>query len=257
MNVLVLQHIACEPPGAFEDVLLERDARIVRVELDEGEALPRSLAGVDAVVLMGGPMSVNDAGEHPWLVDEKAFIREAVSGGLPVWGSCLGAQLLASALGARVLPGAAPEVGVLPIHPTRAGRADAVMGPCQWPLTTLQWHSDTFELPSGAVLLASSDAYPHQAFRVGTTVYGVQFHIEVDAALADEWGRVPEYVASAEEVLGDGGAARLLGEVRSAAPEMLTQARALFGRWVDLWAPTPSDARKSAAAAAPDARFTA
>lgn len=238
MNVLVLQHTACEPPGAFEDVLLERDARIARVELDEGEPLPRSLVGLDAVVVMGGPMSANDETEHPWLRDEKTLIRQAVRSGLPVWGSCLGAQLLASALGARVFPGEAPEVGVLPIHPTSSGRADPVMGPCRWPLTTLQWHSDTFELPSGAVLLASSGAYPHQAIRVGTIVYGVQFHIEVGAALADEWTRVPEYVAAADHALGEGAAARLLAEVRHAAPQMLTEARALFGRWLDLWTPT-------------------
>jgi GMP synthase (glutamine-hydrolysing) len=237
MNVLVLQHIACEPPGAFEDVLLERDAQIVRLELDEGQPLPRSLAGSDAVVVMGGPMSVNDEGEHPWLLDEKTLIRQAVRSGLPVWGSCLGAQLLASALGARVFPGETPEVGVLPVHPTDAGRADQVMGHCRWPLTALQWHSETFELPSGAVLLASSRAYAHQAFRVGTMVYGVQFHIEVGASLADEWARVPEYVAAADHVLGEGGAARLLAEVRHAAPEMLGEARALFGRWVDLWTP--------------------
>src|SRR4051794_34366574 len=165
VNALVLQHIACEPPGAFEDVLVERGARIERVELDEGEPLPGSLDGFDAVIAMGGPMSVSDEAEHPWLRPEKALLREAVRSGLPVWGSCLGVQLLASALGARVEKGPVPEVGVLPVEPTAEGRADPVLGPCRWPLTTLQWHSDTFGLPDGAVLLASSPAYPNQAVR--------------------------------------------------------------------------------------------
>ena len=236
MNVLVLQHISCEPPGAFEDVLVERGARIERLELDEGDPLPGSLDGVDAVIAMGGPMSVNDEDEHPWLAPEKTLLREAVESGLPVWGSCLGVQLLASALGARVTAGPAPEVGVLPVEPTAEGRADPVLGPCRWPLTTLQWHGDTFDLPPGAVLLASSPAYPNQAIRVGSLTYGVQFHVEVGAELADEWARVPEYVTSADNVLGTGGADRLLDDVRGAAPEMLPEARALFGRWMDLWA---------------------
>ena len=102
MRVLVLQHIACEPPGAYEDVLLERGADLTRVELDEGDPLPE-LEGFDAVVAMGGPMSVNDEAEHPWLVDEKHLIREAAERGVPYWGACLGVQLLASALGAPLM----------------------------------------------------------------------------------------------------------------------------------------------------------
>lgn len=237
MNVLLLQHIACEPPGVFEDVLSERGASLTRVELDEGEPLPASADGVDAVVVMGGPMSVNDVREHPWLEDERALICDAVRAGLPVWGSCLGVQLLASSLGARVWGGGAPEVGVLPVQPTAEGRADPVLGPCRWPLRTLQWHGDTFDLPQGAVLLASSAAYRSQAIRVGRLTYGVQFHVEVTPEMADEWAQVPEYLAYADEVLGDGGAARLLDDAQQAAPEMLAQARALFGRWMDLWAP--------------------
>jgi GMP synthase (glutamine-hydrolysing) len=216
-------------------VLVERGARIERVELDEGEPLPESLDGFDAVIAMGGPMSVNDEDEHPWLVAEKDLLREAVTAGFPVWGSCLGVQLLASALGARVTRGPVPEVGVLPVEPTEEGRGDPVLGPCRWPLTTLQWHSDTFELPDDAVLLATSPAYAHQAVRFAPLVYGVQFHVEVGAELADEWARVPAYVEAADDVLGDGGADRLLADVRTQAGEMLPEARALFGRWMDLW----------------------
>jgi len=235
MSVLVLQHIACEPPGAFEDVLRERGLELHRVELDEGEPLPASLAGIDAVVAMGGPMSVNDEDDHPWLVAEKRLIREAVDSGLPFWGSCLGVQLLASSLGARVYAGEQPEVGVLPVFPTDATAADPVLGPLAWPRPTLQWHGDTFDLPAGATLLATSPAYANQAFRVGELAYGVQFHIEVTAEMADEWARVPAYERAARVVLGEGGLGRLLDDFRAAMPEMLEDARALFGRWVDLW----------------------
>ena len=236
MNILILQHIACEPPGVFEDVLLERGATMHRVELDEGEPLPPTLDGIDAVVAMGGPMSVNDEAEHPWLAPEKALIAAAVRCGLPFWGSCLGVQLLASSLGAEVVRGPAPEVGVLPVHATADGLVDPVFAGLAWPRPTLQWHQDTFTLPGGATLLATSTAYPHQAFRVGRVAYGVQFHVEVDAAMADEWAKVPAYVASADDVLGPGGLDRLLADFRRSMEEMQADGRVLFSRWVDLWA---------------------
>ncbi len=212
----------------------EHDAELLRVELDEGEPLP-PLEGIDAIVAMGGPMSVNDETEHPWLVGEKRLVAEAVSRGVPFFGACLGVQLLASSLGARVTAGAAPEVGVLPVFATEAAAHDPVFSGLAWPRPTLQWHGDTFELPEGATLLATSPAYPHQAFRVGELAYGVQFHLEVTDEMADEWARVPEYVSAAERSLGEGGLDRLLEEFRAGAEEMRADARVLFSRWVGLW----------------------
>ena len=127
MRVLVLQHIACEPPGAYEDVLREHDAELVRIELDEGEELP-DWRGFDAIVAMGGPMSVNDEDELPWLRDEKRLVGEAVRAGVPYWGACLGIQLLAASLGARVYPGPQPEVGLLPVTLTEDALLDPVFG---------------------------------------------------------------------------------------------------------------------------------
>jgi len=233
-RVLVLQHIACEPPGVYEDVLRERGATLLRVELDEGEALP-GLERIDAIVAMGGPMSVNDEQEHPWLGEEKRLIREAVADGIPFFGACLGVQLFAASLGARVTTGGVPEVGVLPVYGTDAARDDPVFSGLAWPRPTLQWHSDTFELPDGATLLATSPAYPHQAFRVGERAYGVQFHLEVTDDMADEWARVPEYAVAADRALGPGGLERLLDDFRANADEMRADARTLFSRWVDLW----------------------
>ena len=117
--LLVLQHIACEPPAAFEDELRSRGLDLVRVELDEGEP-PPDWRGFPAIVVMGGPMGAYDEADHPWLVDEKRLLREAVEADVPVWGVCLGAQLLASALGARVYRGERPEVGLLPVELTPA-----------------------------------------------------------------------------------------------------------------------------------------
>ena len=232
MRALVLQHVACEPPAVFEDVMVERGWKIRRVELDEGEPLPGN--GFDAIVAMGGPMSVVDELEHPWLVAEKALIRDAVGAGLPFWGSCLGVQLLASALGARVYSGPAPEVGILPVMLTPEGRSDPVFGGLPEAFPTLQWHGDTFDLPPGAALLASSPAYANQAFRVGRRAYGVQFHIEVTRGLSLEWSAIPEYVEYADRVHGPGAIERLLREFDESCGQMQELARTLFTRFCEI-----------------------
>jgi GMP synthase (glutamine-hydrolysing) len=231
VRVLVLQHIACEPPGAYEDVLLERGATIHRVELDEGEPLP-DRGDFDAIVAMGGPMSVNDEDEHPWLRDEKRLIGDAVRDRVPYWGACLGVQLLAASLGAHVYPGEAPEVGLLPVSLTDAGRADPVLAGLPGEFTTLQWHGDTFDLPEQAVLLAGSSAYPHQAFRFDQA-YGVQFHLEVSLEMAQAWAEVPAYAEALDRVLGPGSLPSLIDELERRGPEMLDHARAMFSRWFD------------------------
>jgi GMP synthase-like glutamine amidotransferase len=238
MDVLVLQHIACEPPGAFEDVLAAAGADIHRVELDEGDALPPWQDFV-AIVAMGGPMSVNDDAELPWLTAEKQAIADAVRAGVPYWGSCLGVQLLAAALGARVYSGTQPEVGVLPVTLTDEGRSDPVFAglPAEFP--TLQWHGDTFDVPEGGVLLASSPAFPNQAFRVGRTAYGVQFHVEVTEQMAREWAGVPAYAEYADRVLGAGGIDRLMADFDAARERMLDVGRRMFERWVEIAVAVP------------------
>ncbi len=231
LSVLVLQHIACEPPGTYEDVLRERGAVLERVELDEGERLP-DWREFDGIVAMGGPMSASDDDALPWLTGEKRLIAEAASAGKPFWGVCLGVQLLAASLGARVYPGPVPEVGILPVTITDEGRRDPVFGALPDELPTLQWHGDTFDLPHGAVRLAGSPAYPNQAFRAGRA-YGVQFHLEVSPELAREWAAVPEYSESLERVLGPGALERLVDELAIASEAMAGHATGLFERWFD------------------------
>jgi GMP synthase (glutamine-hydrolysing) len=233
IDVLVCQHIACEPPGVLEDVMHEHGWRLTRVELDEGEPVPTGVA-FDAIVAMGGPMGAYDESAHPWLVKEQRLLREAINGGVPVFGVCLGAQLIAASMGARVYPGPAPEVGVLDVELTPAGREDPVMATLPGRFLTLQWHGDTFELPPGAVRLASSPAYANQAFRIGDATYAVQFHIEVTDAMAVEWGRVPAYAAALEAVRGPGSLAHLLAEFTQRAAEMRRLARDLFERWATI-----------------------
>jgi GMP synthase (glutamine-hydrolysing) len=232
VRVLILQHISCEPPGVYEDVLHERGATLHRVEADAGEAFP-DWHDFDAIVAMGGPMGTYDTDIHPWLATEKRLIADAVEAGTPYFGACLGAQLLADSLGGQVYPGSKPEVGVLPVELTAAGRADPVTGRVPAVFPALQWHSDTFDLPRGAVLLASSAAYAGQSFRWGEVAYAVQFHLEVTGRMAVEWSRVPAYSEALERVLGPGALATMLAEFGEAAPRMQHLACELFGGWLD------------------------
>jgi GMP synthase (glutamine-hydrolysing) len=229
--LLVLQHIACEPPAAFEDELRSRGLDVARVELDEGEPLP-DWREFPAIVVMGGPMGAYEDEQHPWLAQEKRLLREAVDADVPVWGVCLGAQLLAAALGARVYRGERPEVGFLPVELSDAAASDPVFRNAPRSFPTLQWHGDTFDLPAGATLLASSPAYPNQTFRVGRS-YGLQFHLEVPLELAEEWGTVPAYAESLEATLGPGALDRLLADVEANAGVTLPLARRLFGGWLE------------------------
>ena len=218
----------------FEDVLLERGAQIHRVELDEGAALP-DWGGFDGMVAMGGPMSANDDDSLPWLTAEKALIADAVRAGTPFWGVCLGVQLLAASLGARVYAGAEPEVGLLPVEITPEGRADPVFADLPDGLVTLQWHGDTFDLPDGAVRLAGSPAYQNQAFRYANA-YGVQFHLEISDEMAREWAGVPAYATSLERVLGPGATSGFVAQIESHSAVMRAHGRTLFERWLDSFA---------------------
>jgi GMP synthase-like glutamine amidotransferase len=238
-RVLVIQHIACEPPAAYEDELVERGIALERVEIDQQEPLP-DWRDFDAIVAMGGPMRANDDHRLPWLTEEKRVIGEAVRAGLPYWGVCLGAQLLAASLGAAVYRGDAPEVGMHDVVLTDSAAEDPVFAHAPAAFTTLQWHSDTFDLPEGSVLLASSAAYRHQAF-TWKRAYGLQFHLEVPVELAAQWGEVPAYATALEQTLGPGAMPRLIEHVAHAEGPMSVLARMLFGRWLDgVVEPAPS-----------------
>jgi GMP synthase (glutamine-hydrolysing) len=230
-RLLVLQHIACEPPAAYEDEVRAWGADLVRVEVDEGEPLPdwRPYAGI---IAMGGPMGAYEDERLPWLEPEKRLIGEAVRAGLPFWGVCLGVQLLAASLGARAFAGDRAEVGVLEVELTAEGTADPVFSQLPRRFHALQWHGDTFDLPAGAVQLARSHAYEQQAFRF-QKAYGLQFHLEVDVALAAQWGAVPAYAHSLRELLGDDGLPALLTALGRHEAGSITHARRLFAAWLE------------------------
>lgn len=183
MRAHYLQHVAFEGLGSIEPWLRGAGFEITDTRFFESSRLP-DLNDVDLLVVMGGPMSVNDEDEFPWLVQEKLFIRSAVESGKPTLGICLGAQLIASAMGARVYPNHSKEIGWFPVHAVPIDdpayfRFPALMEP-------FHWHGETFDLPAGAVRLAQSDACENQAFQLGKRVIGLQFHLETTPETARE-----------------------------------------------------------------------
>lgn len=230
LPILELRHVESEGPGAYSE-LLSAFAEVRTVRLWK-EPVPEDL-GFCAIIVMGGPMGANDVDRFPWIAKEIELLARAAGRGIPVWGVCLGAQLLAAALGARVYAGDVPEVGVLEVQLTPDAETDPVWSgfPARFPV--LQWHGDTFDLPDGAVRLAHTSAYGNQLFRHGNS-YGVQFHLEADRALAGRWLEIDEYVASLEHACGPGAADRLLADVAESESSTVQHATTAMRRWLSI-----------------------
>jgi GMP synthase-like glutamine amidotransferase len=205
MRVHVLQHLPFEDLGNIAPNLKSRGACISHTHFFENARLP-ALDGLDLIIVMGGSMSVNDEPEFAWLKPEKQFIRDAIDRNISVLGVCLGAQLIASALGARVYANPYKEIGWFPVRGTQFTE-----GTFSFPRECLvfHWHGETFDLPDGAVRLAESDGCRNQAFQIKRNVIGLQFHLETTQENAsalvqnfrDELLPQP-YVQSESEILG-------------------------------------------------------
>lgn len=184
---IALRHVAFEDLGVFAPVLRQagydidyRQAGIDRIGADE-------VADADLLVVLGGPIGVYETEAYPFVRDEIELARARLVSGKPLLGICLGAQLIAAAAGARVYPGPAKEIGWSPLTLSDAGRA-SVLAPLGAPgVAVLHWHGDTFDLPAGATLLASTPLTPNQAFQLGNAVLALQFHPEADPAGIERW----------------------------------------------------------------------
>jgi GMP synthase-like glutamine amidotransferase len=188
MRVLSIVHEGSSTGGGglFEDIVEQRGDRLERwITVNDGPG-PDSAENYDAVLVFGGAMHPDQDAEHPWLADEALFLQEALAYEVPLFGVCLGSQLIARAAGAGVGPADTAEVGWFPVEVNDAGRADTVLGVLPGRVDAFQWHYYTFELPPDAQLLASSAAAP-QAYRLGDRTWGVQFHAEVTRHMLDSW----------------------------------------------------------------------
>ena len=182
----VVQHVAWEGPGSIGSEARARAIELRVARMDLGDRLP-SPGELGGLVVMGGPMDVGDTSAYPHLAGERALLAAAVEAGIPTLGVCLGSQLLASALGARVFKGPSLEIGIGDVTLTADGERDPVLGGAGVIAPVVQWHHHTFDLPERCVRLASSRAYENQAFRLGDRVYGIQFHPELDSPLLRAW----------------------------------------------------------------------
>jgi GMP synthase-like glutamine amidotransferase len=235
VKLLVLQHATCEHPGSFRARLRADDIAWDTVELDAGEQIP-PLEDYDMLWVMGGPMDVWDVDQHPWLVGEKRAIRHFVRElGRPFLGVCLGHQLLANALGGTCGPLRPPEIGILPISLSAAGRADPLFAGLAHTHLALQWHGvRVAEPPEGAVVLAGSPECHCQAMRVGPWAYSLQYHVEVEPDTVTNWAAIPEYRQALETVLGAGAAPRLAAEADRARPEFASSTDRLYRNFMGI-----------------------
>lgn len=220
MKVHVLQHVPFEGIGSIQDWLASRGATISYSRFFEACVLPDPL-DFELVIVMGGPMSVNDEETLPWLIEEKQFVRQAIDQGVAVLGICLGAQLIASVLGAKVYPGPQKEIGWFGIEAAPAGEGEDVF---RFPesATVFHWHGETFDLPPGAIRLASSVVCRNQAFQWGARVIGLQFHLETTPKSA---GAI---ISNCRDELVAGEFIQSEATLRSAPPERYTEINRLM-----------------------------
>lgn len=231
-KVLVFQHVPFEPLGTLDPLLKSAGFRLRYVNFGREPEQRPQLGRYAALIVLGGPMSADQIDTYPNLITEVEIIREAVDRGMSVLGICLGAQLLARALGGTVSRNKTREIGWYEVRTTPEGLADPVLGTFAPRQEVFQWHEDGIGLPPGAVLLASSPASPVQAFRYGEGVYGFQFHLEADRPLIERWLTVPAHQQSLREEAGNIDPDEIRSRADTSIGSLEALSRATFSRWV-------------------------
>lgn len=227
-HAIVLRHVAFEDPGLLAPALTGAGWDFEILEASIADLAQQKIADADLLVVLGGPIGVGDIGDYPFLAQEIALLERRLAGNRPTLGICLGSQLMAAALGARVYAGPVKEIGWAPLQLTDDGRVSCLAPLGEPDATVLHWHGDTFDLPAGAVRLASTAAYANQAFAFGKNALALQFHVEANPARLEEW-----YVGHTAEL----GAARIsIPALRSATAQVASripaQAERIFARWL-------------------------
>lgn len=229
-EILILQHVASEGPGLIGKIAQSMGFSLKVIRLFKGESIPAAPRTYSALIIMGGPMGVYDEVEYPFIVDELALIEDAFKARVPVFGVCLGAQLMARAAGAKVKSGGKKEIGFYDIRLTQPGLKDTLLMGLPDEFKVFQWHGDTFNTPGGAKNLASSKDFESQLLKVGTNSYGLQFHIEVTEAM------VAEFLSEGREELAGApyikAAEVIMDEARELLPVIHGHGRTIISRFL-------------------------
>ena len=228
-KVLVLQHTPPETLGTIADVLEPKGVSVEYIRAFLGEPVPKALNGADGLIVMGGSMGVRDQGKFPFLRDEMTLMEDTLKQNKPLLGVCLGSQLLASILGAKVTS-AKKEIGWQTVRLSPHAQQDPLWAGTPDTFMAFHWHGDVFDLPADAVALASSDMTPHQAFRHGQKAYGFLFHLEMTENMIREMIRT----FSDELLEQNQDSGWMIQKGLEYIPVMEKISDSVFGRWADL-----------------------
>lgn len=238
-RLLVFQHVPYEILGTLDPLLRDARFRIRYVNFGREPDAQPDLSRYSGLIVLGGPMNCDQADRYPHLSTEIDAIQQAIRDGKPVLGICLGAQLIARALGARVRKNPVKEIGWYELNPTEEGSKDPVCGALDPSQQIFQWHGDTFDLPHGAVHLATSPACPNQAFRFKHNVYGFQFHLEVDEPMILRWLHTPSMVQEVTEFAGAERTDEILRQTHRHIDHSVALGNRVFGEFIHLFERPP------------------
>jgi GMP synthase (glutamine-hydrolysing) len=235
MKLLVLQHVAHELLGTLNPLLKRAGFRIRYVNFARHPDAQPNLDGYDGLIVLGGPMSVNDAERLAHLTTELHLVEDALRRDIPVLGICLGAQLIAKTLGASIYRNPEKEIGWYDVSPTDHTSSDPLLAPLQRTEKIFQWHGETFDIPRSTSHLAFSSLCANQAFRYGSKVYGFQFHMEVDEPMIHRWLRVPENQTEIASLRGDRHIEQIYSDTTQHMARLSEISAQVFRAFIDLF----------------------